>query len=43
MNETLATGLSYSAARREASFAARLFGEATIVNLATKEVIRWTN
>jgi hypothetical protein len=42
--ETIASGLSHSAAIREARVAARLFGAAvTIFNLKTRETVQWTN
>ena len=39
--EVLETGLSYRAARREAMVAVALFGPVTVVNVQTKQVIRF--
>jgi hypothetical protein len=41
--ETIASGLSHSAAVREARLATRLFGAVvTVFNLKTKEQVEWT-
>lgn len=41
--ETIASGLSHSAAVREARIAARLFGAGVkVFNLQTKETVEWT-
>jgi hypothetical protein len=41
--ETIASGLTHSAAVREAKVAARLFGAGiTVFNLKTKEIVEWT-
>jgi hypothetical protein len=41
--ETIASGLSHSAAVREARIASRLFGGSVkIFNLKTKEQVEWT-
>ncbi len=42
--ETIATGLSHTAATREARIAARLFGGViTIFNIKTREQTEWKN
>jgi len=42
--ETLATGLSHTAAMREARIASRLLGTTvTIFNLKTRESVEWKN